>query len=909
MAAPLSAQISALTLGSGSGAAGGNTALNLTLTAASGTSLAGLEWTLTYPPTIGALAVTAGPAAASAGKALSCAGANGSYTCLLTGLNSNILPNGIIAVVNIALASGASGTVPIGVSGVLGSSSSGGTLPVSGTGGGISVAGSSAPSTPAVTSLVCSPATLAPGGTASCSVQINQSAPASGASVGLLASNGAIRIPSSVFVPSGASSAGFSAVAGSFTGNQTALVTASLNGSSAAASLSLVGASPSAPPPVPPAPSSVPPPASTGGPPAVSPQSNPLVSLISLSCTPASLASTASTSCKVMLSGPAPAATSVALSSDSSALSFPSTFSIPAGSSTASFTVTAGAVTANQTATVTASWNGISQAASLNLNAKPGTVPSITCTPDLTAAGTLNCTLQLPSAAPASGATVSLHGSTSQLQIPTQMNVPAGAQSTPFAVKIVPSDQDAQLTLNASVNGTTAAVSLSIPGIRPTSLVCPTSIDAGARFDCQITLNSPAIPQVAQLAVSAPGTGLKLPAAITTRPGQSHLGFTVYSDPLAASQGATVAVQFGGTSLTQSVAIRPRTAPVLTVPATQLAAFGQALQFAVSAADPAGLAVILSAANLPSGATFDPASGQFSWTPSDSQQGSYPVTFTATNTASAASSAQVLIQVDSGSPIITDIRNAASQGHPACTPAGVASLVGRWLALVSQPVADPLGSSTQLGGAQVNINGSDAPVLFASAGRVDFVCPNLSPGTALNVSLQNAAGSASVQTTMERQSPGIFSLDGSGAGQGLVVLWGTSSLAANRTYLNIGQPAEPGDSLVIRVTGLGGASLLPLVKFGGIYTRAASLTPAPGMAGVSNVTVTVPPGVPEGDAIPLSVLFPGQRNCRGAACDQQSCTAGKAETVASLPTGACNSQPSSVGFSNVVTIAIEAARF
>lgn len=58
------------------------------------------------------------------------------------------------------------------------------------------------------------------------------------------------------------------------------------------------------------------------------------------------------------------------------------------------------------------------------------------------------------------------------------------------------------------------------------------------------------------------------------------------------------------------------------------------LQFTVTASDPNDDSpnnVTLSASDLPAGASFDPATGVFSWTPTEAQQGLYSVTFTATD--------------------------------------------------------------------------------------------------------------------------------------------------------------------------------------------------------------------------------------------------------------------------------------
>ncbi|MFZ5470844.1 MAG: putative Ig domain-containing protein, partial [Myxococcota bacterium] len=73
-------------------------------------------------------------------------------------------------------------------------------------------------------------------------------------------------------------------------------------------------------------------------------------------------------------------------------------------------------------------------------------------------------------------------------------------------------------------------------------------------------------------------------------------------------------------------------APTLAAIGTQTVAEGAQLTFTVSATDPnTGDVMTYSASPIPSGATFDPATGTFTWTPNYTQAGSYTVTFTATD--------------------------------------------------------------------------------------------------------------------------------------------------------------------------------------------------------------------------------------------------------------------------------------
>lgn len=73
-------------------------------------------------------------------------------------------------------------------------------------------------------------------------------------------------------------------------------------------------------------------------------------------------------------------------------------------------------------------------------------------------------------------------------------------------------------------------------------------------------------------------------------------------------------------------------APVLSAIGGKSVNEGQLLQFTVSGTDPDGDGLTFAASNLPTGATFNPATRTFSWTPTFTQSGTYPnVGFTVTD--------------------------------------------------------------------------------------------------------------------------------------------------------------------------------------------------------------------------------------------------------------------------------------
>jgi uncharacterized protein (TIGR03437 family) len=483
-------------------------------------------------------------------------------------------------------------------------------------------------------------------------------------------------------------------------------------------------------------------------------------------------------------------------------------------------------------------------------------ISALSCDPDPNSAGSLACTVVLAQAA-VLDTVVTLQVDSSRMQIPAQIQIPAGAVSAQFAASVAASDQDQQFQLSASMQGATRSVALPVLGIRPTRLSCfPLAVHAGDSFTCAVRLSASNVPAVVRLDVSSGNAGLKLPTSIDTRPGQTDLSFVVRTDALAKQQAAGVVVSFGQTQVGSILILMAGLKPILSLPGQQYIRFGSPVAFTVSAADPSDLPLTLSVANLPPGAAFDATSGNFSWTPEESQQGTYTVSFTSANSVGGSSSGDVVIQVDSGKPVLAEVRNGATRTSPnACSPGSVGTLAGRWLSAANPAATDPTGGSLQLGGAQVNINGTYAPVLSASATRIDFVCPAADPGTVLNISVESATGTTNpVQTTMQPFALGVFSADGSGQGQGMVTLSGTPLLATARTYLNTGQPAEPGDSITILATGIGSiGSLLPRIKIGDFSATADSVPVIAAMAGVYQIVAKVPTGVPPGDSWPLLV--------------------------------------------------------
>jgi uncharacterized protein (TIGR03437 family) len=481
---------------------------------------------------------------------------------------------------------------------------------------------------------------------------------------------------------------------------------------------------------------------------------------------------------------------------------------------------------------------------------------SLVCSPTAVASASFtNCTVTMSPAAPSGGAKIFLASNSPMLVVPTAVIMPAGTTSAIFSAHTGHISVKRSATVTASYSGSLQSATLSLNSARshPRILSCgqPT-LAAGNSTACTLALSGEA--ESGEFTVFG-GPNIRVPPVIAARPGQRSVRFQASADALSPRQTASITVHDGTFSLSQALDVLPSSAPVLTLPGRRFARFGQAVEFTVAAADPSGLPSILMAADIPKGASFNAASGRFAWTPDPSQAGQFDIAFTATNSAAASATGHVFIEAGSGRPFISAIRNAASQEPAGCSPGTVATLTGSWLSAHEQTAGDASGASMQLAGARVIVNDVDVPVLAAAPERIDFLCPEAQPGTPLSISVENEYGrAAAIQTIIQPPTPGILSRDRSGRGQGLVTFSGTSLLAASRTHEAIGQPAQAGDVLTIMAVGMDPTAALPLVRIGDILVSARSVAAIPGQAGVYGVEIPVPPGLPEGDTVPLTIL-------------------------------------------------------
>jgi uncharacterized protein (TIGR03437 family) len=186
-----------------------------------------------------------------------------------------------------------------------------------------------------------------------------------------------------------------------------------------------------------------------------------------------------------------------------------------------------------------------------------------------------------------------------------------------------------------------------------------------------------------------------------------------------------------------------------------------------------------------------------------------------------------------------------------------------------------------LAGAQVTFNGFPAPILSTpSSSQINVQVPVEvagDPSAAVQVSLMGQ-DSASTTVSLAPLSPGLMSLDSTGAGQGLILNdteanQGIQSFAAPEGSAPNSHPAAAGDVIEIYATGLGAVTppvatgalpqglaqtiVSPIVTIGGIPATVVFSGLANCCVGLNQVNVVVPDGIAPSDAAPILLSVGG----------------------------------------------------
>ena len=259
---------------------------------------------------------------------------------------------------------------------------------------------------------------------------------------------------------------------------------------------------------------------------------------------------------------------------------------------------------------------------------------------------------------------------------------------------------------------------------------------------------------------------------------------------------------------------------------------------------------------------------------SDAIAGPGPVRL-AVRTGHALSGQVELMVVEGAQPTfpLEGVVNAASFVGGALAPGTIVSIFGDPVAL-GQEAATFLPLPLELGGASVVQNGSEPARLFSSvSGQINLVLSSSLEGDVVRLALRLGDRVREVTLPLAQYSPGVFTVDSTGAGQGAVTIAGSGGcLAGPPVRGKCGRPVRAGQIIEIFLTGLGrlvsanpGARLprptvtsdLPEVTIGGTPAQVLCSGAAPGFEGLYQVNAIVAEGTSSGLAVRLEIRIGG----------------------------------------------------
>lgn len=235
-------------------------------------------------------------------------------------------------------------------------------------------------------------------------------------------------------------------------------------------------------------------------------------------------------------------------------------------------------------------------------------------------------------------------------------------------------------------------------------------------------------------------------------------------------------------------------------------------------------------------------------------------------------------------PVVVDngVLNGASfdkSPNAAVAPGSLVSIFGTDLA-ASLALNDTVPLSTMLADVVVKFNGIQAGLDFVSPTQINAQLPwNVLPDGAASamvdvVVTRGGVSSTPKQFRVAQFGPGVFSIP-PGVGHAIAINADGSLAAPAGSITGIAtHPAKVGDVLVVYATGLGavdspienGANSLdklrntiatPTVLVGGKSATVLFSGLTPQFPGVNQLNITVPLGVPPGNAIPLQIQLGG----------------------------------------------------
>jgi uncharacterized protein (TIGR03437 family) len=212
-------------------------------------------------------------------------------------------------------------------------------------------------------------------------------------------------------------------------------------------------------------------------------------------------------------------------------------------------------------------------------------------------------------------------------------------------------------------------------------------------------------------------------------------------------------------------------------------------------------------------------------------------------------------------PIIGRVYPAASAVFPlSVAPGEFVAIYGDALA-GSTATAASVNFPTQLADAQVMVNGTAALLYYVSPKQIDAIVPEDASGL-VKLTVQDTAGSHTVNVMVEAAVPAVFTQGASGSGPA-----SAENASSNYALVTASAPLHAGDYVALFLTGLGAttnrdgldwANQQPAVTIAGHPCAVSYAGRAPGYRGLDQINCQVPAGLTADPAAQV-IVYSGQR--------------------------------------------------
>ncbi len=613
---------------------------------------------------------------------------------------------------------------------------------------------------PVLSALSCASASITGSGTDSCTVTLNGAAASGGFTVNLASSNSLVTVPSTATVGAGATSASFTATVSPTSSAESATVMANAGGVSETFVLQLNAAAPT----------------------------------LSLSTTSIDFGD-------VVMN--IPATETLTLSSTGNKAVTVSAASLTGAgfvASGASFPLTlnpnqAATLTLQFDPTVTGSTTGELDLTSNSADAalkKVGLlgrgVPKLTrlscANPTMTGAGTDNCTVAMNTAVPSGGLTVSLASNNSSFVVPSSMTLAAGATSGTFSATVSAVNVAQAVTVSASADGVSATAGVQLEAASITLSVNSSSLSFGsvnvnAATSRTLTLSSTGTSAVTVSAATVTGAGFTVSGAsfpLTLNPNQTAT-LTVQFDP------TTAGAATGRLSLTSNSSTGSSTVVSLSGTGVPVLSALSCSSGSMTGAGTDNCTVTLNAAAVTGGFTVSLASNN----PAVTVPASVTVAAGATSasfaaTVSAVSTTQTVTLTASAGGVATTF--ALQLGTAGPTLSVNASTVAFGDVILNSPATQSL-TLTSTGGAAVTVSAATVTGTGFTVSGASFPL-TLNPNQAATLSIEfdpTTAGATTGQLTLTSNSSSgtstVISLSGTGEPLQVNLSWDAPSSSSD----------------------------------------------------------------------------------------------------------------------------------